>query len=232
MHFVRHCRKTMENVRVPWQYTRRRRKRFSSRWTNSKMRIYAAAGAIPATDRAIQETIAYTSQRRAFGKSILDQPVCALSTCRVQTERWSVSGLYYQCTTTCCRRRHHPQATMLKLKSGRLVLGSNRLMSQFWADQATQTTLSSPDCGDTRLISIGVALTRSCSMSLMYMGIDPGSRVEHQSCSQNLYWLWCHPPADFVFDLRCCLYAQLISSSTPRHRLHLILSLWMRNSNC
>ena len=47
---------------------------------------YAAAGALPAMDRAIQATIEYTSQRQAFGKSILDNQYVHYRLAELQTE--------------------------------------------------------------------------------------------------------------------------------------------------
>ena len=57
---------------------------------------YAAAGALPAMDRAIQSTIEYTSQRKAFGKSILDNQYVHYRLAELQTEVECLRALLYQ----------------------------------------------------------------------------------------------------------------------------------------
>ena len=57
---------------------------------------YAAAGAVPLMDRCIQETIAYTSQRQAFGKSILDNQYVHYRLAELQTEVECLRALLYQ----------------------------------------------------------------------------------------------------------------------------------------
>ena len=58
-------------------------------------RIYGAAGALKMLENVIKDTIEYTSQRQAFGKSILDNQVVHFRLAELQTEVESLRALTY-----------------------------------------------------------------------------------------------------------------------------------------
>lgn len=172
---------TMENVRVPLEnLIGEEGKGFQQQMNQfQNERIYAAAGALPAMDRAIQATIEYTSQRQAFGKSILDNQYVHYRLAELQTEVECLRALLNQCVEQHVAGEDiTPLATMLKLKSGRLVREVTDSCLQFWGGMGyTDDVIISRLYRDTRLMSIGggadeVMLNVICK----YMGIDPGSR--------------------------------------------------------
>ena len=61
-------------------------------------RIFGAAGALKMLDQVIKDTVEYTSQRKAFGKSILDNQVVHFKLAEFQTEIELLRSLVYRTT--------------------------------------------------------------------------------------------------------------------------------------
>lgn len=85
-------------------------------------RLWAAAGCLAVLDRCIDETIAYTSTRVAFGKPLLHNQVIHFRLAELRTEVELLRSLVYRATAA---RVAGDDVTMLasmaKLKAGRLV---------------------------------------------------------------------------------------------------------------
>lgn len=84
-------------------------------------RLWVSAKCLRMMERAIQETIEYTRQRKAFGRTILENQVVQYRLAELQTEIEALRGLVYRAVelyiaggeVTCL-------ASMAKLKAGRL----------------------------------------------------------------------------------------------------------------
>ena len=85
-------------------------------------RLFAAGSSLKMMENCIADTIAYTRERQAFGKSILDNQVVHFSLAELQCEIEALRALVYNAT------EEHitgidvtTKASMAKLKSGRLI---------------------------------------------------------------------------------------------------------------
>jgi citronellyl-CoA dehydrogenase len=120
-------------------------------------RLFAAAGSLRKLDRLIDQTIAYTRERRAFGKSILDNQVVHFRLAELRTEvaalralTWQAVGQYIQGEDVTLL------ASMAKLKCGRLGREVADSCLQYWGGMGF--TLDNPisqSFRDGRLTSIG-----------------------------------------------------------------------------
>lgn len=98
-------------------------------------RLYAAASCIKRLEWCVQETIQYSSQRKAFNQSILDNQVVHYRLAEVQTEIEALRGLTYRaCETYVSGDAEEATvlASMAKLKAGRLSREVSDACLQYW----------------------------------------------------------------------------------------------------
>ena len=141
-------------------------------------RLWGAASALKALEVIINETIDYTRNRRAFGRSILDNQVVHFRMAELQTEVEALRALIYRAAESLVAGEDVTRlATMAKLKGGRLVREATDACLQYWGGMGFMNeTLVSRSYRDFRLMSIGggadeVMLTILCKM----MGILPAA---------------------------------------------------------
>ncbi len=120
-------------------------------------RMFVALTALTQIQRSIDETIAYTRERQAFGKSILDNQVVHFRIAELQTELEALRALTWKAVET---HASGDDATMLasmaKLKSARLTRIANDACLQFWGGMGfMDETPVSRRYRDGRLASIG-----------------------------------------------------------------------------
>jgi citronellyl-CoA dehydrogenase len=120
-------------------------------------RLYAAAGALRALDRLIDQTIEYTRQRKAFGKSILDNQVVHFRLAELRTEIELLRALTYHAVEQYVAGQDVTKlASMAKLKAGRLSREVPDACLQYWGGMGfTADNPISQAYRDSRLISIG-----------------------------------------------------------------------------
>jgi citronellyl-CoA dehydrogenase len=144
-------------------------------------RLFGAASGIDGLLNLIQETVAYTGQRQAFGQSVLDNQYVHFRIAELRTEVEAVKALVYQTTEEYISGKHSPQhiamlASMCKLKIGRVSREVTDALLQFWGGQGFMwENKIARAYRDTRLVSIGggadeVMLGIICKA----MGILPG----------------------------------------------------------
>jgi citronellyl-CoA dehydrogenase len=142
-------------------------------------RLYAAAAGLIAKERMIQDTIEYTSQRRAFGQSILDNQVVHFRLAELQTEVELLRSLTYRAASLMLKGEDVTMlASMAKLKSGRLAREISDACLQYWGGMGFMNeTPISRAYRDTRLGSIGGGADEiMLSIICKHMGILPGKR--------------------------------------------------------
>ena len=120
-------------------------------------RIYGAAGALKMLENVIKDTIEYTSQRQAFGKSILDNQVVHFRLAELQTEVESLRALTYGAVEGYINGEDVTmKASMAKLKAGRLGREVTDSCLQYWGGMGYMwDTPVSRAFRDGRLTSIG-----------------------------------------------------------------------------
>ena len=120
-------------------------------------RIYGAAGALKMLENVIQNTIEYTSQRQAFGKSILDNQVVHFRLAELQTEVEALRALTYGAVEGYINGEDVTmKASMAKLKAGRLGREVTDSCLQYWGGMGYMwDTPISRAFRDGRLTSIG-----------------------------------------------------------------------------
>jgi len=140
-------------------------------------RLWAAANAIEGLSNAIQHTIDYTRERKAFGKPILDNQVVHFRLAELKTEVEALRALTYRATELYVARKDVTElASMAKLKAGRLLREVSDACLQYWGGMGyTWENPVSRLYRDGRLASIGggadeVMLGIICK----YMGTLPG----------------------------------------------------------
>jgi citronellyl-CoA dehydrogenase len=140
-------------------------------------RLWAAANAIEGLSNAIQQTIDYTRERKAFGKPILDNQVVHFRLAELKTEVEALRALTYRATELYVERKDVTElASMAKLKAGRLLREISDACLQYWGGMGyTWENPVSRLYRDGRLASIGggadeVMLGIICK----YMGTLPG----------------------------------------------------------
>jgi citronellyl-CoA dehydrogenase len=85
-------------------------------------RLWVAAKSLRMMERAIRQTIEYTRERRAFGRSVLDNQVVQYRLAELQTEIEALRGLVYRAVDLYIGGENVTRlASMAKLKSGRLL---------------------------------------------------------------------------------------------------------------
>lgn len=123
-------------------------------------RLWGAANAIGGMENVIRETIAYTRQREAFGKPLLDNQVVHFRLAELQTEIEALRALIYGTCEQYINNGNPNQvlqlASMCKLKAGRLVREVADSCMQYWGGMGYMwDNLVARQYRDGRLASIG-----------------------------------------------------------------------------
>ncbi len=120
-------------------------------------RLWAAANAIQSLSNCIEQTIAYTGERMAFGKSILDNQTVHFKMAELKTEVESLRALTYMATEYYLAGQDVTEwASMAKLKAGRLLRTVPDSCLQYWGGMGfTWDNPVSRLYRDGRLASIG-----------------------------------------------------------------------------
>jgi citronellyl-CoA dehydrogenase len=139
-------------------------------------RLSGATRRVTALTNVINETIEYTRQRMAFGKSILDNQVVHFRMAELKTEVELLRSLIYRAAQIHMNEGDMTElASMAKLKAGRLCREVTDSCLQYWGGMGfTWDNPVSRAWRDLRLISIGggadeIMLTIICK----HMGILP-----------------------------------------------------------
>ncbi len=180
-----HCSDTaqifFEDVRVPQRYLiGKEGEGFTYQMMQfQEERLYAAASGLISKDRMIDNTIAYTRERKAFGQSILDNQVVHFRLAELKTEVEMLRALTYRAASLMLKGEDVTMlASMAKLKSGRLSREITDACLQYYGGMGFMNeTLISRQYRDTRLGSIGggadeIMLGIICKQ----MGILPGRK--------------------------------------------------------
>jgi citronellyl-CoA dehydrogenase len=141
-------------------------------------RLWGAAAGLKGLERVIDQTIEYTRNRRAFGKSILDNQVVHFRLAELATEAELLRSLVYRaCELYVAGNDATRLASMAKLKSGRLRREVTDSCLQYWGGMGFMNeTPVSRAFRDGRLASIGggadeIMLAIICKL----MGTLPGT---------------------------------------------------------
>ena len=120
-------------------------------------RLWGAAGSLRGLDRLIDQTIEYTRQRQAFGKSILDNQVVHFRLAELRTEVEALRALTYLAVEQYIGGKDVTRlASMAKLKCGRLSREVVDSCLQYWGGMGfTWDNPLSQAYRDSRLVSIG-----------------------------------------------------------------------------
>ncbi len=120
-------------------------------------RLWAAANAIQSLTNCIEQTIAYTGERMAFGKSILDNQTVHFKMAELKTEVECLRALTYMATEYYLAGKDVTEwASMAKLKAGRLLRTVPDSCLQYWGGMGfTWDNPVSRLYRDGRLASIG-----------------------------------------------------------------------------
>jgi citronellyl-CoA dehydrogenase len=120
-------------------------------------RLWAAASNISGLDLTIDQTIEYTRQRQAFGRSILDNQVVHFRLAELRTEVEALRALTYRAVELYTSGKDVTKlASMAKLKCGRLSREVTDTCLQYWGGMGyTIDNLVSRAYRDSRLVSIG-----------------------------------------------------------------------------
>ncbi|HEU5369967.1 MAG TPA: acyl-CoA dehydrogenase family protein, partial [Ktedonobacterales bacterium] len=115
--------------------------------------IMAHAGA----ERTVRDTIAYTSERKAFGRPLIENQWIYFKLAELLTEIEALKQLNYHCARMLMDGQDFTlQASMAKLKAGRLSREVNDTCLQFYGGMGyMEETLISRRYRDGRLLSIG-----------------------------------------------------------------------------
>lgn len=120
-------------------------------------RMWTAANSLCAMENLIQATITHTSQRQAFGKSILDNQVVQFRLAELQTEIEALRSLVYRACEDFIHGQEVTQlASMAKLKTGRLMREVADSCLQYWGGMGYMwESMPARNLRDWRLLSIG-----------------------------------------------------------------------------
>jgi citronellyl-CoA dehydrogenase len=170
-----------EDVRVPQRYLiGKEGEGFTYQMLQfQEERLYAAAAGLVAKERMIDDTIAYTGQRKAFGQAILDNQVVHFRLAELKTEVEMLRALTYRAAELMLRGEDVTMlASMAKLKSGRLSREISDACLQYWGGMGFMNETSiSRSYRDTGLGSIGGGADEiMLSIICKHMGILPGKR--------------------------------------------------------
>jgi citronellyl-CoA dehydrogenase len=120
-------------------------------------RLWGAASTLRSMDRLIDLTIAYTRERKAFGRSLLDNQVIHFRLAELRTEVEALRALTYRAVEMYVGGKDVTKlASMAKLKCGRLSREVADTCLQFWGGMGfTWDNPISQAYRDSRLVSIG-----------------------------------------------------------------------------
>ncbi|MEJ6006316.1 acyl-CoA dehydrogenase family protein [Paucibacter sp. AS339] len=120
-------------------------------------RLWGAASSLKNLDRLIDLTIEYTRERKAFGKSILDNQVVHFRLAELRTEVEALRALTYAAVEQYVAGKDVMKlASMAKLKCGRLIREVADSCLQYWGGMGfTWDNPISQAFRDGRLVSIG-----------------------------------------------------------------------------
>jgi len=120
-------------------------------------RLFGAASSLRGMDRMIDLTIDYTRERKAFGRSILDNQVVHFRLAELRTEVAALRALTYQAVEQYVSGKDVTKlASMAKVKCGRLVREVSDSCLQYWGGMGyTSDNLVARSYRDSRLVSIG-----------------------------------------------------------------------------
>ncbi len=142
-------------------------------------RLYCAAGALKAMEYCIDTTIEYTRDRKAFGKSLLDNQVVHFRLAELQTEVEALRALTYDAVDGYINGVDVTlKASMAKLKAGRLVREVTDSCLQYWGGMGFMwDNPVSRAYRDQRLCSIGGGADEvMLGIISKKMGIAPGRK--------------------------------------------------------
>ena len=120
-------------------------------------RLWGAASSLRMMDNVIDQTIAYTRERQAFGKAILDNQVVHFRLAELRTEVEALRALTYRAVEEYVAGKDVTRlASMAKLKCGRLDREVADACLQYWGGMGyTWDNPVSRAWRDGRLVSIG-----------------------------------------------------------------------------
>jgi citronellyl-CoA dehydrogenase len=120
-------------------------------------RLFGAASSLRGLDRLIDQTIEYTRERKAFGRSILDNQVVHFRMAELRTEVEALRSLTYRAVAEHVAGKDVTRlASMAKLKCGRLSREVADSCLQYWGGMGyTHDSPVARAYRDTRLVSIG-----------------------------------------------------------------------------
>ena len=120
-------------------------------------RLWGALNSTGMAQRAIDITIAYTRERQAFGRSILDNQWVHFKLAELQTEVTCLRALCWQGVEEVVGGKDATRtASMAKLKAGRVIRAVSDGCIQFWGGMGyMDESLISRMFRDGRLTSIG-----------------------------------------------------------------------------
>ncbi len=120
-------------------------------------RLWAAANTVTGLGNVLRETVAYTRERQAFGRSILDNQVVHFRLAELSTEIEALRALVHQTTERFVAGEDVTRlASMAKLKAGRLQREVADSCLQYWGGQGYMwESPVSRSLRDGRLLSIG-----------------------------------------------------------------------------
>lgn len=140
-------------------------------------RLWAALSGLVSLDATIDATVEYCGQRKAFGKSILDNQVVHFRLAELKTEVQALRSLSWDAVDRMMSGEDVTMlASMAKLKAGRLAREVNDSCLQYWGGMGfMEETLVSRAFRDGRLGSIGGGADEvMLSIICKYMGTLPG----------------------------------------------------------
>ncbi len=147
-------------------------------------RLFAAAGNLKVMEGCIADTMAYTRQRKAFGRSILQNQVVRFRLAELQTEIEALRALVYVAVEGYINGEDVTmKASMAKLKAGRLCREVTDACLQYWGGMGYMwDNPVARAYRDARLVSIGggadeVMLAIICKHMGMISGSGPGQDV-------------------------------------------------------
>jgi len=142
-------------------------------------RLWGAAAKLVAMERYIEDTVAYTGQRVAFGQPILDNQVVHFRLAELKTEVELLRSLVYRAAEQMLKGEDVTMlASMAKLKAGRLGREVTDACLQYWGGMGYMNeTPISRAYRDSRLASIGGGADEiMLSIICKHMGTLPGKR--------------------------------------------------------